>query len=277
MASVQTISTEKQYPTIEQPTPFWTTAKIQQTALSVLATLSAAGTIPLILLTPTPYALLSIPLALISLGSAHTAYYLKDYENPQKLAFYRQEAPHLTFKELYSAHGLQNLLQYEILPLSTLQEKFYRQIQAMGFTSVLDSFDLDTLTSHQIISSGHAILLRSLQQQSKAARANYNAEAIQCDLRHRNRSDVLKRRVREAHLVANAAAAGAACPHERTDAYFRTNAISAPIALVGEIIVDNVGKAEQTSYELEIASARQKYGSRMISLESTYTHFKKSL
>ena len=154
------------------PTPAdYTAAKIQKISLYIFAAICVLGGVALIGLSvtgiiPGPCVYLSIPLFCLAIASVCVAMQILDYEDPVELDAMRCEAPLLTYRQLRSKHGLQNVLNHDILPLDQLGEKFFVHIHGMNFRSFnRDSAaeDLESLQFHGILSAEELTLLKGLK------------------------------------------------------------------------------------------------------------------
>lgn len=257
------------------PTLFWTQATIKRVALGALAALNIAGVVALSMLTVVPLSLIAIPLTLLSLFLSYTSFQIKDYENPEKLSNYQARAAHQTFKELCYDHGIKNIIQYQILPIEQLKEKINRQVQTMDFESVLKHFDVDLLIEHQIITPDHANLLRDLQNQARLFKQEYEGHIREIDLRFKERSERLQSKVWQAKIVTDLALTQG--KNGSFEASRNANAMTLPIAFIGDMAAQKWGKEEQLNYETALNANRHQFHSRLNDLENQYTQFKSAL
>lgn len=166
----------------DKPT-YWTNAKVKQLALFLFSVVLAGGAIATALLVAPPVAFCAIPLGAASLLVGYLSFRMKVYNDPVKLKFYKDQAPISTFEELYSQHGIKNILKYQLLTLDQLKEKFNIQIQEMNFSSVAKGYNLDELLVCHVMTEEHVTFLRNLIQQEKVHRAEYEAHKRLIDLR----------------------------------------------------------------------------------------------
>ncbi len=258
---------------------YWTTAKLKKLALYFFAALLLAGAVATAVLAPTPFGFLSIPLLLLSLGLGYVSYKIKDYHDLEKLNLYRQEAVSLTFQQLVDEHGLKNIMQYRILPLEEVREKFNRQVQTMDFSAVLNAYNTEELIAYEIATPDHIALLRKLKVEADKYRAQYYAYVKELDLRYSGRADRIKQKIHQGKLVVDSTAAAAAGPNarDRVNAFATANAVTTPLAFVGDIIADEVGRESQFSFDQKMAKGRIKFHEKMTALEEQYNQFKKGL
>ncbi len=283
MSSISTINspelTKQTEPlTVQQPS-YWTRAKVERVALGVLAALVFAGAIVTAVLTPSPFCYLAIPLALISLALIAVASQIKDYDDAEELAVYRQQASSMTFHELYNTFPLDKISQYEIVPLVELRKKFNRQVQTMDFLSVASFYPIGQLLEKGIASQEHVAILRRLEREAAQSRAQFNATATQIDLRHQDRSEVLKQHIRAVKRTTDLSAFSATQGKflEKARAYEISKAITTPVAFAGSLVADYAGRESQASYEDQMARVRGQHQVNLNHLEGQYAQYKQTL
>jgi len=83
-----------------------------------------------------PIAGLSILFYLLTATFAIRFFEVKDYDNIKQLEAFRNEAKEQTFEEVLRAHGLVNILKYEIFPLETFSKRLGQYLDTIDPTSL---------------------------------------------------------------------------------------------------------------------------------------------
>jgi len=85
----------------------------------------------------------------------------------------------------------------------------------------------------------------------------------------------MKSKIHQAKLAIDTAAIGASRGdiQDRTDAYLMANAVTTPLALVGDLFAEEAGRDAQLSYEQQMAKARARFNDRMNFLQEQYTRY----
>jgi hypothetical protein len=152
---------------------YYTDVKIKRIALYVLATVCVISGAALIGLSvtgviPAAYGYLAVPLFCLAIASVCVAMQMLDYENPEELQSMKDQAPHLTYQDLVSKHGLEKIMQYKILPLDQLREKLFTYIRGTRFCSFYE----EVPKLHEVLTFEEFNVLSDLRNRVKGEISN---------------------------------------------------------------------------------------------------------
>lgn len=132
--------------------------KVQRVALQILASISGASTIGVLILAGASVlapvsAVCSIALAATTVGLTYWASTIRDYKNPEELDRIRREAIGLSYDQLLKAHSIDHIVEYSIVSKDILQDKFYEEISGLSYSKMVAKYPLATIESFGLLST----------------------------------------------------------------------------------------------------------------------------
>lgn len=132
--------------------------KVQRVALQILASISGASTIGVLILASASVlapasAICALPLAATTFGLTYWANTIRDYKNPEELYRMRREAVGLSYDQLLKAHSIENIVEYSIVSKEVLRNKFQDAIAGLSYSKMVAKYPLATIENFGLLST----------------------------------------------------------------------------------------------------------------------------
>jgi hypothetical protein len=88
-----------------------------------------------------PIGLLAIPAALVTTGAIWYSFQFNDYENPEELAKFREDASRMSLQQVMQTHGWSHVLRWGILTSEQFTDKFRQQMRGKNLIEIIDSYE----------------------------------------------------------------------------------------------------------------------------------------
>lgn len=88
-----------------------------------------------------PIGLLAIPCALGAAGALWYSFQLDEYENPEELVKFRDDASRMSLEQVMQAHGWNNVLRWGILTAEEFTDKYRQQMRGKNLTEIIESYE----------------------------------------------------------------------------------------------------------------------------------------
>lgn len=85
--------------------------------------------------------LLAIPCALVSAGALWYSFQLDDYENPEELEKFREDATRMDLEQVMQVHGWGNVLHWGIITAEQFADKYRRQMRGKSLSEIIDAYE----------------------------------------------------------------------------------------------------------------------------------------
>lgn len=146
--SVNSIFTSNSSSQVQRPNHFFGISKTEISRLSMrLFGIGATGAgisavaAAVLGIVSWPIGLLAIPCAAGTAGAIWYSAYLDDYENPEELAKYRDDAARMSLEQVIQAHGWSNVLRWGMITAEQLTDKFRQQMQGKNLIEIIDAYE----------------------------------------------------------------------------------------------------------------------------------------
>ncbi len=88
-----------------------------------------------------PIVLLAIPCALGAVGALWYNSQLDDYENPEELAKFRDDASRMSLEQVMQTHGWNNVLRWGIITAEQFADKYRQQMRGKNLIEIIESYE----------------------------------------------------------------------------------------------------------------------------------------
>jgi hypothetical protein len=88
-----------------------------------------------------PISLLAIPCALGAASAIWYSFQLDDYENPEELAKFRDDAARMSLEQVMQAYGWNNVLRWGIITPEQFTDKYRQQMREKNLVKIIDSYE----------------------------------------------------------------------------------------------------------------------------------------
>ncbi len=88
-----------------------------------------------------PMGLIAIPCILASVGALWYSFQFDDYENPEEMVKFRNEAARMSFEQVMQAHGWNSVLRWGILTTDQFAEKYREQMRGKNLVEIIHAHE----------------------------------------------------------------------------------------------------------------------------------------
>jgi hypothetical protein len=88
-----------------------------------------------------PLGLLAIPCLLGATGAVWYSFQLNDYENPEELAKFRDDASKMSLDQVMQAHGWSHVLRWGIITAEQFTSKYRQQMRGKNLVQIIDAYE----------------------------------------------------------------------------------------------------------------------------------------
>jgi hypothetical protein len=211
-----------------------------------------------------------------AIAAINAASRIKDYEDPASLALYKAAAKGMTFVQLVTEHGFQNVLTHKIVEKADLKDKFRKETAGLDFVTIARRYDLDLLATNEIIGVQHKTLIGNLMNRYTTLENAFREEVRQIDRRYPWMSHKLRGHIsslQTAGSMTYALATADGRPWSGVNQYGKAQIVSTPIAMIASIAATGYGASQDRACASEIDRAHHKFQQEVAPLFTQHNAF----
>src|SRR6267154_4183478 len=88
-----------------------------------------------------PISLLVVPCMFGAAGAIWYSFQLDDYENPEELAKFRDDATRMSLEQVIQGHGWSNVLRWGIITAEQFIDKYRQQMQSKNLIEIINAYE----------------------------------------------------------------------------------------------------------------------------------------